>query len=117
MSWPGGKPLTKEATMNTFLRVAVVLSLAAGPALAEGEGNGEPFAFAADAQVVPGRPFVTDAWSEAQPVPTGSHDQAGTLGQLEPAQGSEAVVQTASFLPGRARGAPSAFADALHARR
>jgi len=103
--------------MNTFFCVAVVLSLAAGPALAESEGNGEPFAFAADAQVVPGRPFVADTWSEAQPVPTGSHDQAGTLGQLEPAQGSEAVVQTANSLPGRAGGAPSAFAGTLHARR
>lgn len=103
--------------MNTFLRVAVVLSLAVGPALAEGEGNGEPFAFAADAQVMPGRPFVTDTWSEAQPMPTGSHDQAGTLGQLEPAQGREAVVQTASSLPGRAGSVPSASAGTLQARR
>lgn len=104
--------------MNTFFRVAAaVLSLAASPALAESEGSGEPFAFAADAQPMPGRPFVIDAWSEAQPVPTGNHDQAGTLGQLEPAQGSEAVVQTAGSLPGHAGDASSGSAAALLARR
>jgi hypothetical protein len=103
--------------MNTFACVAVVLSLAAGPVLAESEGSGEPFTLVADARVVPGRPFVTDTWSEAQPVPTGNQNQAGTLEQLEPAQGSEAVVQTANSLPGRAGGAPSAFAGTLHARR
>lgn len=91
---------------KTVLAVAsVLLGLAAGQAFAEGEGSGEPFVINASAQVTGGRPFVADAGSDAYPDVTGDTTQPSGLAWLEPAFGSEAVVQTTYSLPnGSGRG-------------
>ena len=88
--------------MNTFARVALaVMSLATSPALAESEGGGNPYAFAAAPQVTAGRAFVTDTWSDAQPQATGYADQASSMEDLLPSSGNETPVQTAASLPVR----------------
>lgn len=89
--------------MNTFARAALaVLSLAASPALAENEGNGNPFSYAAEAQVSSGNAFVTETWSQSHPQFTGNATQASSLAGLLPSSGSETPVMTASSLPVRA---------------
>lgn len=90
--------------MNTFTRfaVAAVLALAASPALAESEGAGNPFPYAAAARQAMGNPFVSDTWSAAYPLSTESTAEASSLAALEPSFGSEAMLQTASSLPYRA---------------
>ncbi|HEY0207403.1 MAG TPA: hypothetical protein VGC15_25020 [Acetobacteraceae bacterium] len=89
--------------MNTFARVALaVLSLAASPALAENEGNGTPFPYAAEARVSSGSVFVTETWSQSHPQFTGNGTQASSLAGLLPSGGSETPVMTANSLPVRA---------------
>ena len=94
--------------MNMLTRVAfAALSLSASPALAEGEGGGNPFPYAAAVQSVSGSPFVAETWAESQPRPTGRMDHAATVAELMPT-GNEAAVQTAGSLPVR-------FADGMAA--
>ena len=97
--------------MNTFARVALaVLSLAASPALAAGEGNGDPFSYAATAQVSSGNAFVNETWSQSYPQPTGNVTQASSLAALLPSNGRETPVMTASSLPVRAANGMVAYA-------
>ena len=97
--------------MNTFARVALaVLSLAASPALAENEGNGNPFAYAAEAQASSGKAFVNETWSESQPQFTGNSTQESSLAGLLPSASNETPVQTASSLPVRATDGMLAYA-------
>lgn len=77
---------------------ALVLSLSAGRAFA-GEGNGDPFPSQANASVTTGPAFVADTGSDAYPQPTSNRVQPSSLAQLEPAPGSEALIQTAFSLP------------------
>lgn len=79
--------------------VAVTLSLSAGQAFAESEGNGDPFPFRADPQLTVGRAFVADTGSAAYPQLAGSTNQPSSLARLEPAAGNDAAVQTANSLP------------------
>lgn len=89
--------------MNTFARVALaVLSLTASPALAENEGNGNPYPYAAKAWVPSGSPFVNETWSQSHPQFTGNATQASSLAVLLPSSGSETPVMTANSLPPRA---------------
>ncbi len=81
------------------LAAAMALSFSAGAAVAEGEGNGEPFPFRAVAQITTGSTFVAGTGSDAYPQPMDNMVQRSSLGQLEPAPGSEAPVQTALSLP------------------
>lgn len=87
--------MSLKATFTT----AAVLSLFAGPVLAEGEGNGDPFPFQAARQVTAGSPFATETGSAAYPQITGNTTQPSALARLEPASGSEAILQTAGSLP------------------
>ncbi len=97
--------------MNNFARVALaVFSLSAGPALAESEGNGNPFPYAADARVSSGSVFVTETWSESHPQFTGNGTQASSLAGLLPSSGSETPVMTANSLPVRAADGMVAYA-------
>ena len=97
--------------MNTFARAALaVLSLAASPALAESEGNGNPFAYAAPAQVSSGKALVSETWSESHPQFTGNATQESSLAGLLPSTGNETPVQTASSLPVRATDGMAAYA-------
>ncbi len=83
----------------TFTAAVAVLSLLAGPVLAESEGNGDPFPFQAGLQATAGSPFATETGSTAYPRTTGNTTQPSALARLEPASGSEAGVQTANSLP------------------
>lgn len=83
----------------TFTAAVAVLTLFAGPVLAESEGNGDPFPFQAGVQATAGSPFVAETGSAGYPRTTGNTTQPSTLTKLEPASGSEAVVQTAGSLP------------------
>ena len=75
------------------------MGLFAGPVLAESEGNGDPFPFQAGVQATAGSPFVTETGSTAYQRTTGNTVQPSALARLEPASGSEAVLQTAGSLP------------------
>ena len=93
--------------MNTFAHLALrtaftVLSVSASPALAECEGNGNPYAFAAPPYLSAGKAFATETWSEAHPQVTASASRPPSLAELLPSSGNEAPVQTASSLPLRA---------------
>ena len=93
--------------MNTFARIALraafaVLSVAASPALAESEGNGNPCAFAAAPYFSAGSVFAAETWSEAQPQVTANASQPPGSAELLPSYGAEAPVQTAGSLPFRA---------------
>lgn len=102
--------------MNTFARVALtVLSLSASPALAENEGSGNPFPYAAAAQVSSGSPFVTETWSQSHPQFTGNATQPSSLDVLLPSSSSETPVMTANSLPVRAMDGMVAHAG-LHRR-
>jgi len=98
------------STKVILAAVAVAFSLAAGQAFAEGEGNGAPFVFAADGQVTKGRAFVADTGSEAYPNLTRSTTSPSSLAQLQPAFGSEAMIQTANSLPSGAGSGTMAYA-------
>ena len=101
--------------MNTFARVALaVLSLAASPALAENEGNGNPYPHAAEAQVSSGSAFVNETWSQSQPQFTGNATQAPSLAVLLPSSGSETPVMTTGSLPVRAVEGMVAYAGLRH---
>ena len=85
--------------MKTTLLAAALLALAA-PAFA-GEGNGDPFPFAAPGVTVAAGTQVADVGSEALPSfagKPGSHLNVLADGSL-PGTGSEALVQTANSLP------------------
>ena len=82
-----------------FTTAVAVLGLFAGPVLAESEGNGDPFPFQAGVQATAGSPFATETGSTAYPQATGNTTQPSALARLEPASGSEAIVQTAGSLP------------------
>ena len=84
---------------STLIVTALAVALSAGQAIAESEGNGDPFAFRAEPQVTSGRPFVTETMADQYPQPTGETTQPSTLAQLDPAPGREAPVQTAASLP------------------
>lgn len=97
--------------MNTFARITLaVLSLAASPALAENEGNGNPFSYAAEAWVSSGSPFVTETWSQSHPQLTGNATQRSSLAALLPSSGNETPVMTANSLPLRATDGMVAYA-------
>jgi len=97
--------------MNTFARVALaVLSLAASPALAENEGNGNPFAYAAGPQVSSGSAFVNETWSQSHPQFTGNATQASSMARLLPSNGSETPVMTTDSLPVHAADGMVAYA-------
>ncbi len=97
--------------MNTFARVALaVLSLAASPALAENEGNGTPFPYAAEALVSSGSAFVTETWSQSHPQFTGNATQPSSMEVLLPSSGSETPVMTVNSLPARAADGIVAYA-------
>lgn len=98
------------STKVILAAAAVAFSLVTGQAFAEGEGNGAPFVFYADGQVTKGRAFVTDTGSEAYPNLTRSTALPSSLAQLQPAFGSEAMVQTANSLPGRSGSGTMAYA-------
>ena len=82
-----------------FAVAVAILSFSAGPVLAEGEGNGDPFPFQAGRQVTAGNAFATETGSSAYPRMTGNTAQPSALARLEPASGSEAILQTAGSLP------------------
>lgn len=90
--------MSLKAAFTAAVAVAV-LSLLAGPVLAESEGNGDPFPFQAGVQATAGRPFATETGSAAYPRITGHSTQPSALARLEPASGNEAILQTASSLP------------------
>src|SRR4051794_20465765 len=92
-----------------YLAAAAAFVFSTGSALAEGEGNVEPNFFSAERTVVRGQAFVTDTSTEAYPATTGNSGRGSSLVQLEPAPGSETVVQTAGSLP-RDAGASTRFA-------
>ena len=95
---------------NTFARAALaVLSLAASPALAENEGNANPFPYAAEAQVSSGSAFVNETWSQSHPQFTGNATQASSLAVLLPSSGSETPVMTANSMPLRAANGMAAY--------
>ena len=100
-----------------FALAAVVLSLSAGQAFAETEGNYEPFPFRAGDLLTAGRPFVADTGSAAYPQPTGNTTQPSYLAQLEPMAGSEAIVQTANSLPRGFEDGSVAYAQAKSLNR
>ncbi len=83
----------------TLTAAVAVLSLFAGPVLAEGEGNGDPFPFQAERQATVGSAFATETGSAAYPRITGNTAQPSALARIEPASGSEAILQTAGSLP------------------
>jgi len=83
----------------TLAVTVAALSLSTGQAWAESEGNGDPFPFQAGHQVTAGSPFVADTGSAAYPQLTENTTQPSSLPQLEPAPGSEALIQTAGSLP------------------
>ena len=87
------------STKHLVFVAALASSLIAGHAFAESEGNGEPFAFHADAWPSAGRAFVSETGSAAYPAPTGNRSQPSSLALLEPGLGSEAPVQTANSVP------------------
>ena len=97
---------------KTVLAAFVLLGLAAGPAFAEGEGNGEVFVVNASVQVTGGHPFVAETGSAAYPEMTGDTTQPSSLASLEPVSGSEAAVQTAYSLPNRSGSGTAALAKA-----
>ena len=88
-------------TVAAFATV-LILTFSAGHAFAESEGNTDQFTFSAKQTVTRGPAFVADANAEAYPVATGNAGQESSLAQLEPAGGSEAIVQTATSMPVRA---------------
>lgn len=85
------------------LTTAVVMTLFAGNAFAESEGNFDPTSFSAEQTVVRGPAFAADASAEAYPVLTGNANRSPTLAQLQPAAGSEMLLQTANSLPVQGR--------------
>ncbi len=95
----------------------VALSLSAGQAFAEGEGNGDPFPAAAGRQLAAGRAFVADTGSEAYPQSTGNTAQPSSLARLEPGVGHEAPVQTAGSLPRGFGNGSVAYAQAQRLNR
>lgn len=97
------------------LAAAAVLTFAAGQAFAEGESNGDPASFSAERTVARGQAFVADTSAEAYPVSTGNAAHGSSLAQLEPAPGSEGMLQTASSLP-NPRTATTAVAQARQVR-
>lgn len=98
-------------TAKTMLAAtALVLSVSAGRAFA-GEGNGDPFPSQANAYVVTGPAFMADTGSAAYPQPTSNRAQPSSLAQLEPAPGSEALIQTVLSLPRGAGAGPAARAQ------
>ncbi len=86
--------------------VSLVLSVSADRAFA-GEGNGDPFPYQADAYVTARPALMADTGSGAYPQPTGNRVQPSSLAQLEPAAGSEGLIQSTLSLP-RGAGAPTA---------
>ena len=97
--------------MNTFARVALaILSLTASPALAENEGNGNPFAYTAEPQVSSGSAFVNETWSQSHPQFTGNATQVSSMARLLPSNGNETPVMTADTLPVRAADGMVAYA-------
>lgn len=82
-----------------FTAAVTVLSLFAGPVLAESDGNGDPFPFQAGRQVTAGNAFATETGSSAYPLVTGNTTQPSALARLEPASGSEAILQSTGSLP------------------
>lgn len=81
------------------------MSLSAGQAFAENEGGGDPFAFRTEGQTTMARMFVADVGSAGYPHPTGNVTASHRLQGFEPANGSEASIQTDNSLPRRfARG-------------
>ena len=84
---------------STLIVTTLAMALSAGQAIAESEGNGDPFAFRAEAQVTSGRPFVTETMADQYPQLTGETTRPSTLAQLDPAPGRETPVQTAASLP------------------
>ena len=87
------------STKNILVVAAIAVALSAGYAFA-GEGNSEPFAVQGDHQISKGRAFIADSGSAAYPQLTGNTAKPSSLAQLQPVFGSEALVQTASSLPG-----------------
>ncbi len=85
---------------KSVFTVAVLLSLSAGQAFAQSEGNGDPFPNRTVFQVVSGRVFVSDTGTAAYPMSTGNTAQPSSLALLQPSLGSEAQVQTAYSMPG-----------------
>ncbi len=84
----------------TSATIALAMAALAGPALAEGEGPGEPFAFSAPAlRTAGGLPFVMDAGQEAYPQSTGNANQTSSLAQLEPGFARERLVQSTNSMP------------------
>ncbi len=100
-------------SLKAAFTAVALLSLIAGPALAGGEGNGDPFPSQAAVQVTAGSPFATETGSTAYPRITGNTTQPSALAGLEPASGSEAILQTANSLP---RGFDNGSLASLQAR-
>ena len=104
--------------MRTLATAAAVICLvfSANYAFAESESDRAPFSFSAEQTATAGPAFVADANAEAYPAPAGNAGRASSLAQLEPAAGSETMLQTASSLPVRV-GAGSRLVQARPASR
>ena len=85
-------------TKMILAATALVVSISAGGAFA-GEGNGDPFPFQTKAYVTARPAFMADTGSATYPQQTGNSVQPSSLAQIEPAPGSEALIQTALSLP------------------
>ena len=98
--------------MKTTLLAAALLALAA-PAFA-GEGNGNPFPYAAPGVTVAARTQVVLVGSEAYPNTAGrpGSNLAQLSDELLPGLESEALVQTANSLPRGSEVGSAAFATA-----
>ena len=89
---------------------ALVACVSAGAASA-GEGNGDPFPFQTKAYVTARPASVADTGSDAFPRQAGNRVQSSSLTRLEPAPGSEALIQTALSLPRGAGAKTTAYAQ------
>jgi hypothetical protein len=84
--------------MKTLIAVLALSLTAAGAAVA-GEGNGEPFAFQAPAQVMSLQNFKQGPGSSQNPFPFSSAATPMIANQVLPTAGAQGAVQTANSLP------------------
>ncbi len=110
---PGPRASKEESKMRSFTALVAVALTVSAPYAFAGEGNGDPFPFTASPVTATGAAFASETGSETYPVATGNRSQPSTLASLEPAPGTEALLQTANSLPRSSSGGTGGTARVL----